>query len=101
MGAVETVLGQARAAGRPSLVTYVTAGIRADWTSLLAVMIDAGADAVEIGLPFSDPMLDGPVIQQASETALSRGANTLHSQLPRVNRIVRTPSGVLTSSILD
>ncbi len=76
MGAVETVLGQARAAGRPSLVTYVTAGIRADWTSLLAAMIDAGADAVEIGLPFSDPMLDGPVIQQASETALGRGANT-------------------------
>jgi tryptophan synthase alpha chain len=76
VGAVETVLGQARAAGRPSLVTYVTAGIRADWTSLLAAMIDAGADAVEIGLPFSDPMLDGPVIQQASETALGRGANT-------------------------
>ena len=76
MGAVETVLGQARAAGRPSLVTYITAGIRADWTSLLAAMIDAGADAVEIGLPFSDPMLDGPVIQQASETALRRGANT-------------------------
>jgi tryptophan synthase alpha chain len=76
VGAVETALGQARAAGRPSLVTYVTAGIRADWTSLLAAMIDAGADAVEIGLPFSDPMLDGPVIQQASETALARGATT-------------------------
>jgi tryptophan synthase alpha chain len=76
VGAVETVLGQARAAGRPSLVTYVTAGIRADWTGLLAAMIEAGADAVEIGLPFSDPMLDGPVIQQASETALGRGANT-------------------------
>jgi tryptophan synthase alpha chain len=76
VGAVETVLDQARAAGRPSLVTYVTAGIRADWTSLLAAMIEGGADAVEIGLPFSDPMLDGPVIQQASETALGRGANT-------------------------
>ena len=75
-GRVESVLGRARAAGRASLVTYVTAGIRADWTGLLAAMIDAGADAVEIGLPFSDPMLDGPVIQQASETALGRGANT-------------------------
>jgi tryptophan synthase alpha chain len=75
-GRVESVLGRARAAGRPSLVTYVTAGIRADWTDLLAAMIEAGADAVEIGLPFSDPMLDGPVIQQASETALRRGANT-------------------------
>jgi tryptophan synthase alpha chain len=39
-------------------------------------MIEAGADAVEIGLPFSDPMLDGPVIQQASGTAIGRGANT-------------------------
>ncbi len=76
MGRVETVLGAARAAGRPSLVSYVTGGVRADWTSLLAAMIDAGADAVEIGLPFSDPMLDGPVIQQASATAIGRGANT-------------------------
>ena len=66
MSQVQAVLERARAAGRPSLVTYVTAGIRADWTDLLAAMIEAGADAVEIGLPFSDPMLDGPVIQQAS-----------------------------------
>jgi tryptophan synthase alpha chain len=76
MSRVQTVLERARVAGRPSLVSYVTAGIRADWTDLLAAMIAAGADAVEIGLPFSDPMLDGPVIQQASGTALARGANT-------------------------
>jgi tryptophan synthase alpha chain len=76
VAAVETVLSEARAAGRPSLVTYVTGGIRDDWTDLLAAMIDAGADAVEIGLPFSDPMLDGPVIQRASATAIGRGATT-------------------------
>jgi tryptophan synthase alpha chain len=76
MSGVQAVLERARAAGRPSLVSYVTAGIRPDWTDLLAAMIEAGADAVEIGLPFSDPMLDGPVIQQASGTAISRGANT-------------------------
>jgi tryptophan synthase alpha chain len=76
MSRVQTVLEQARGAGQPSLVSYVTAGIRADWTDLLAAMIEAGADAVEIGLPFSDPMLDGPVIQQASGTAIGRGANT-------------------------
>ncbi len=74
MGAVEAALGAARAAGRPSLVGYVTGGIRADWTDLLGAMIGAGADAVEIGLPFSDPMLDGPVIQHASAAALARGA---------------------------
>ncbi len=76
MAAVETVLGQARAAGRPSLVTYVTGGIREDWTDLLAAMIEAGADAVEIGLPFSDPMLDGRTIQRACTAAISRGATT-------------------------
>jgi len=75
VAAVETVLGAARAAGRPSLVGYVTGGIRAGWTDLLAAMIGSGADAVEIGLPFSDPMLDGPVIQRASEAALARGAS--------------------------
>jgi tryptophan synthase alpha chain len=76
VAAVETALRQARATGRPSLVTYVTGGIRADWTDLLAAMIEAGADAVEIGLPFSDPMLDGRTIQQASAAAISRGAST-------------------------
>jgi tryptophan synthase alpha chain len=74
VAAVETALGAARAAGRRSLVTYVTGGITPGWTDLLAAMIDAGADAVEIGLPFSDPMLDGPVIQQASAAAIGRGA---------------------------
>ena len=54
----------------------MTAGIRADWIDLLAAMIEAGADAVEVGLPFSDPMLDGPVIQQASRAAIARGAHT-------------------------
>ena len=74
MAAVELTLDRARAAGRPSLVAYVTGGIRDDWTGLLTAMIEAGADAVEIGLPFSDPMLDGPVIQQASAAAIARGA---------------------------
>jgi tryptophan synthase alpha chain len=76
VAAVETALQRARAAGRPSLVPYVTGGIRADWTDLLAAMIDAGADAVEIGLPFSDPMLDGPTIQQACFAAISGGSTT-------------------------
>ena len=75
MAAVEATLGAARTAGLPSLVGYITGGIRADWISLLAAMIGAGADAVEIGLPFSDPMLDGPVIQRASAAALARGAS--------------------------
>lgn len=82
---VETVLTAARKAGRRSLVTYVTGGIRDDWTTLLDAMIEAGADAVEIGLPFSDPMLDGPVIQQASAAAIGRGA-TLPAILAELRR---------------
>jgi tryptophan synthase alpha chain len=83
VAAVEAVLGAARAAARPILVTYLTGGIREDWADLLAAMIDAGADAVEIGLPFSDPMLDGPVIQEASAAAIARGA-TFSSILGRL-----------------
>jgi tryptophan synthase alpha chain len=75
VAAVEAALRQARAAGRPSLVTYVTGGIREDWPDLLAAMIEAGADAVEIGLPFSDPVLDGSTIQQASAAAIGRGTS--------------------------
>jgi tryptophan synthase alpha chain len=56
------------------LVTYVTGGVRADWVDVLAAMVDAGADAVEVGLPFSDPVMDGATIQEASVAALAAGA---------------------------
>jgi len=62
-----------RAKGRKLLVPYVTGGLRADWLELLAAMVYAGADAVEVGIPFSDPMMDGPTIQEASMLALQRG----------------------------
>ena len=57
------------------LVPYVTAGVTGNWTDLLRAAVDAGADAIEVGLPFSDPTMDGPVIQQASYQALCRGAH--------------------------
>jgi len=44
-----------------------------DWTQSLAAVVAAGADAVEVGIPFSDPMMDGPVIQEAGLRALTRG----------------------------
>jgi tryptophan synthase alpha chain len=59
---------------RKLLVPYVTGGIRADWTRFIAEYERNGADLIEIGLPFSDPILDGPTIQQASHRALQRGA---------------------------
>ncbi|BCJ46610.1 tryptophan synthase alpha chain [Actinoplanes ianthinogenes] len=54
---------------------YLTGGITPDWIDYLLAFQAAGADAVEIGLPFSDPMLDGATIQQASDQALRLGAS--------------------------
>ena len=55
------------------MVPYVTGGFREDWPAFLAAIAAAGADAIEVGLPFSDPMMDGPTIQEASARALGRG----------------------------
>ncbi len=71
---VESSLRAARDGGRKLLVTYMTGGLGPDWVEHLQVMVEAGADAVEIGLPFSDPVMDGPTIQAASTAALSAGA---------------------------
>ena len=61
------------ASKRRLLMPYVTAGIRPDWLELVDAVIDAGADAVEIGIPFSDPAIDGPTIQEATVVALEAG----------------------------
>ncbi|MGH3859118.1 tryptophan synthase subunit alpha [Actinokineospora sp.] len=74
MTTLEDRLRSARAQGRKLLVPYVTGDITDDWTRYLTAYQDAGADAVEIGLPFSDPMLDGGTIQEASDRALAGGA---------------------------
>lgn len=60
-------------ARRKLLMPYVTAGICPDWLELVDAVIDAGADAVEIGIPFSDPAIDGTTIQEASVVALEAG----------------------------
>ncbi|BAL85585.1 putative tryptophan synthase alpha chain [Actinoplanes missouriensis 431] len=57
------------------LVPYLTGGIRPDWTRYLREYERNGATAIEIGLPFSDPILDGPTIQEASDRALRAGAS--------------------------
>jgi len=72
-GALEAHLRARRAAGRKLLVVYVTGGMDAQWLDVVHAVVEAGADAVEVGVPFSDPMIDGPVIQRASLAALARG----------------------------
>lgn len=71
-GPMEARLRAARDSGRKLLVPYLTGGLGA-WTEFIRAMADAGADAVEVGIPFSDPAMDGPVIQAASELALRQG----------------------------
>ena len=70
---LETHLRNRRAAGRKLLMPYVTAGASPHWTDYVRAFADAGADAVEVGLPFSDPTLDGDTIQEANDVALARG----------------------------
>jgi tryptophan synthase alpha chain len=64
-------------AGKPGLVAYLTAGdpdLKTTRAIALAA-IDAGADVIELGVPFSDPLADGPVIQRASERAVAKGTS--------------------------
>ena len=72
---VEPALRAARDRGAKLLVPYVTGGLGKNWLDVLLAIIDAGADAVEIGIPFSDPAMDGPTIQEASVRALAGGAH--------------------------
>ena len=66
--------GPARRAGRKLLVPYVTGGLGSGWLDVVRAVAAAGADAIEIGIPFSDPVMDGLTIQEASQRALDLGA---------------------------
>jgi tryptophan synthase alpha chain len=78
MSRIQTTLDKLRAEGRKALIPYVTAGFPyANITpDLMHAMVQAGADIIELGVPFSDPMADGPVIQKAGEKALTYGIGT-------------------------
>ena len=75
MSRIESTFAALQAQGRKALIPYVTAGFPfADITpALMQGMVEAGADIIELGVPFSDPMADGPVIQRAGEKALALG----------------------------
>ena len=75
-GALEAHLRDLRSAGRKALVPYITGGYPG-WEDAIRACAANGADAIEIGIPFSDPVMDGPVIQQASQVALDGGATPL------------------------
>ena len=75
-GGLERELRAKRDSGRKLLVPYITGGYPG-WDDAIRAAAANGADAVEIGIPFSDPVMDGPVIQQASQAALDAGVTPL------------------------
>lgn len=91
MSRLARTFSELRARKHGGLVTYVTAG-DPDYARSKAIVLaiaEAGADVIEIGVPFSDPIADGPVIQRASERALAAGAS-LGSALTLVEEVRRT-----------
>ena len=72
-GRLETTLRDRRGAGHKLLIPYVTGGMDDRWLLAIEALAGAGADAIEVGIPFSDPMIDGPTIQESSLRALARG----------------------------
>jgi len=72
---IDTTFAKLKAAGRTALIPYVTTGdpSLAATRAIMDALVTAGADIIELGVPFSDPMADGPVIQRAGERALAQG----------------------------
>ena len=79
MSRIASCFGRLREHGRRALIPFVTAGFPSPEASvpILHGLVEAGADVLELGVPFSDPMADGPVIQRASEAALRAGMSLL------------------------
>ena len=90
MSRIQATLAALKAQGRTALIPYVTAGFPyANITpDLMHSMVSAGADIIELGVPFSDPMADGPVIQKAGEKALTLGIGT--SQVLHMVKVFRS-----------
>jgi tryptophan synthase alpha chain len=89
---------------KPGLVVYITAGDPSlDATRAIAIeAIDAGADVIELGVPFSDPLADGPIIQRASERALARGVKLSDVlEVARAIRAARPQAGLIIFTYLN
>jgi tryptophan synthase alpha chain len=89
---------------KPGLVAYLTAGDPdlATTKDIALAAIDNGADVIELGVPFSDPLADGPVIQRASERAVARGVRlTDVLELTKELRAARPKAGLVLFSYLN
>jgi tryptophan synthase alpha chain len=97
--ALAELFARTRSEGRAALIGYLPAGYPSVDGAVAAMqaMVDAGVDAVEVGLPYSDPLLDGPTIQRAVEVALSSGVTT-QDVLDTVTAVARTGAPTVVMS---
>lgn len=96
MGELETALRTVRDAGGRAFVPYVTGGYPGVDAALLRALADAGADAIEVGIPHSDPIIDGGVVQEASRVALERGTHPRDVLATIAEAAVEVPIAVMT-----
>jgi tryptophan synthase alpha chain len=97
MSRLDAAFASLRSAGRPGLVAYVTAGDPdlARSADVIRAVDRGGADVIELGVPFSDPLADGPVIQRATERALAAGVTLAH-----VLKMLRTIRPAISAPIV-
>ncbi len=95
VGRMETFLRARRDDGAKLLVVYITGGYQG-WEAAVETAAAAGADAIEIGIPFSDPVMDGPVIQEASHAALEAGATPASVLAAVPNLDTGVPHAIMT-----
>src|SRR3954447_8880661 len=93
---LEHHLRERRDKGRKLLVPYVTGGVGREWGDVVRAVVAVGADAVEVGIPFSDPIMDGRTIQEASQRALELGATPVSVIKEMATLDVNVPTVVMT-----
>ena len=91
MSKITALFKELKASGKKGLIPFITAGDPDPniTVELMHALVRGGANVIELGVPFSDPMADGPVIQRSSERALEKGV-TLHSCLQMVKAFRKT-----------
>ena len=96
-GMLESALLDRIRGGGKCFVPYITGGLGSDWLDIARAVSEAGADAIEIGIPFSDPVMDGITIQRANDLALAAGV-TPHSVLSGLRSAadITAPTVVMT-----
>jgi len=95
-GALETALRNRRDSGGKCLLPYITGGLGTDWIEIVRAAAAAGADAIEIGIPFSDPVMDGPTIQLANDRALESGVTPQSILAALRGADIGVPTAVMT-----